>query len=40
MALRDFDFEEDYEAWDEMLGRKKPGDYLDGRRAMFGELAR
>jgi len=37
MTLRDFDFVEDYVAWDRMLGREKPGDILDGRRGMFGE---
>lgn len=37
LTLRDFDFREDYEAWDRMLGRKDPGGILDGRRGMFGE---
>jgi len=39
MTLRDFDFVEDYAAWDRMLGREKPGDTLDGRRGMFGQRA-
>jgi cytochrome P450 len=39
MTLRDFDFKEDYVAWDTMLGREKPGDILDGRRGMFGEYS-
>jgi hypothetical protein len=36
LTLRDFDFEEDYEAWDKILGRTSPGSVLEGRRGMFG----
>ena len=37
LTLREFDFQEDYVTWDRKLGRKSPGDQLDGRRGMFGE---
>lgn len=39
MTLREWDFVEDYVAWDTRLGRAKPGDILDGRRGMFGMRA-
>ncbi|PMD12087.1 cytochrome P450 [Hyaloscypha hepaticicola] len=38
LALREFDFEEDYETWDSKLGRKSPGSVLGGRRGMFGTI--
>lgn len=37
MTAREFDVMGDYEGWDRMLGREKPGDILGGRRGMFGK---
>jgi cytochrome P450 len=36
LTLRDFDIRGAFEEWDAKLGRKKPGDMLDGQRGMFG----
>ncbi|KAL3419819.1 P450 monooxygenase [Phlyctema vagabunda] len=39
MTLRDFDIKAEYEEWDRMHGRDKPGDVLEGRRGVLGERA-
>lgn len=36
MTIRDFDIKAEYEEWDRMLGREKPGETLDGRRGILG----
>ena len=39
LTLRDFDISAEYEEWDRMLGREKPGETLGGRRGMFGKIS-
>ncbi|KAK0120469.1 hypothetical protein ONS96_010683 [Cadophora gregata f. sp. sojae] len=39
MTLREFDISSEYEEWDRMMGREKPGEMLDGKRGMFGMRA-
>lgn len=36
LTLREFDILDASKEWDEKLGRKLPGDMLDGKRGMFG----
>lgn len=39
MTLREFDVFEQYEEWDRRLGRKNPGELLDGKRGSFGKCS-